>query len=139
MLEQFLSTLEPTAHVWVKERKPAMSADAGRLADDYEQARRLSEHGHKQTRKATGPKQCYNCKKPGHLAQDYLTQTSTEDSTAAVEGKQLPKTENWEKRGDKGLKCFNYQEKGHISRRYPCNAALLCQSQSLPAECVGVS
>ena len=40
VLEQFINTLEPATRVWVKEWKPDTSADAARLADDYEQVRK---------------------------------------------------------------------------------------------------
>ena len=127
VLEQFLNTLEPAARVWVKKRKPATSAEAGRLADDYEQARKPTDHGQQKKEQPPGPRQCYACGKPGHLARDCPTKAKTETSTSAVEGTQLPKTEARDKKGEKELKCFNCGEKGHISRRCPSNAALLCQ------------
>ena len=42
MLEQLLNALPEEVRIWVKERKPKTSAEAGQLADDYAQARRQS-------------------------------------------------------------------------------------------------
>ena len=40
--EQFLNTLAEEVRVWVRERKPTMSKEAGRLAEDYLQARKAT-------------------------------------------------------------------------------------------------
>ena len=129
VLEQFVNTLEPAARVWVKERKPDTSADAARLADDYEQARTQADHGTKKAGRPHEPRKCFNCGKMGHLARDCMAKPKTESLTPAVEETQQPKTE---KRANKSeLKCFNCGEKGHISRRCPSNAALLCQTGRL--------
>ena len=40
MLEQLVSTLPENVRIWVKERKPKTSIEAGQLADDYTQARK---------------------------------------------------------------------------------------------------
>lgn len=40
MLEQLVSTLPENVCIWVKERKPKTSTEAGQLADDYTQARK---------------------------------------------------------------------------------------------------
>jgi len=38
--EQILNTLSQDIQIWVQERKPTTSCEAGLLADDYLQARR---------------------------------------------------------------------------------------------------
>ena len=38
--EQFTEVLPEEVKVWVKERKPRTSEEAGRLAEDYRQARK---------------------------------------------------------------------------------------------------
>ena len=40
VLEQLVSTLPENVRIWVKERKPKTSTEAGQLADDYTQARK---------------------------------------------------------------------------------------------------
>ena len=40
VLEQLLTTLPDEMRIWVSERNPTLSAQAGRLAEDYLQARR---------------------------------------------------------------------------------------------------
>ena len=40
VLEQLVSILPENVRIWVKERKPKTSAEAGQLADDYAQARK---------------------------------------------------------------------------------------------------
>ena len=58
-----------------------------------------------------------------------MAKPKTESLTPAVEETQQQKTE---KRANKSeLKCFNCGEKVHISRGYPSNAALLCQTGRL--------
>ena len=39
VMEQLINTLPGQVRVWVKERKPTSSREAGQLADDYIQAR----------------------------------------------------------------------------------------------------
>ena len=39
--EQFLNTLQADILVWIQERKPTITAEAGRLAEDHWQARTL--------------------------------------------------------------------------------------------------
>ena len=39
--EQFIEVLPEEVRVWVKERKPSTIQEAGRLAEDYRQARKV--------------------------------------------------------------------------------------------------
>ena len=112
--------------MWVKERKPDTSADAARLADDYEQARKQTDNATKKTGRTHEPRLCYACGKMGHMARDCMTKSKTEGLTPAVEETQLLKTEKWANKSE--LKCFNWGQKGHISGRCPSNAALLCEA-----------
>ena len=45
VVEQFLNTLPSNTRIWVTERKPKTVAEAGRLADDYIQARGQKDEG----------------------------------------------------------------------------------------------
>ena len=40
IVEQFLNSLTPDLRVWIRERKPETTSEAGELADQYEQARK---------------------------------------------------------------------------------------------------
>ena len=62
--EQLLNTLPQDVRVWVKERKPATSKEAGRLAEDYLQAQKTtskSKQGLRSDKHPTGPRLCYTC------------------------------------------------------------------------------
>ena len=43
VLEQLLATLPEEVRIWVSESKPTSSAQAGQLAEDYLQARKLTQ------------------------------------------------------------------------------------------------
>ena len=57
--EQFVEVLPEDVKVWVKERKPRTSEEAGRLAEDYRQARKADLWT--TTPKKGGQKSCYSC------------------------------------------------------------------------------
>ena len=73
ILEQLVNTLPEDVRIWVKERKPKTSMEAGQLADDYIQARKQNsgEPSAPVSRKSanipTHPpvRSCHRCGKPG--------------------------------------------------------------------------
>ena len=73
--EQFLTTLPqelPQLRVWVTDRKPKTSTEAGQMADEYVQTRKSTQES-KQVlgeRINKEPLQCHTCGKAGHIAQD---------------------------------------------------------------------
>ena len=73
VVKQLASTVPMKLHIWVAERKSATIAEAGRLADDYLQARRHIRHGNQENRKERNngairePRKCHNCGAEGHL------------------------------------------------------------------------
>ena len=67
ILEQLLDTLPEHVRLWVRERKPRTSEEAGQLADNYLQARGTllpESHG------PSPPGKCPRCCKYGHWARD---------------------------------------------------------------------
>jgi len=63
--EQFVEVLPEEVRVWVKERKPRTTQEAGRLAENYRQARKVELWGPAQktgVKKGTpGQRGCYSC------------------------------------------------------------------------------
>ena len=63
VVEQLLDTLPVDIRIWVHERKPKTNAQAGKLADDYIQARRCSKGmlSLKEERQAVGIQRSHQC------------------------------------------------------------------------------
>ena len=121
--EQFVNVLPEDVKVWVKERKPKTSEEAGRLAEDYRQARKteLWSPGPK-TAKQGGPKSCYTCGQVGHLAKDCSGKKVSLPPPS--KGEDLAK----KKKEEKPLVCYNCGGRGHTSRKCPSDA-MFCRSE----------
>ena len=102
--EQFIGVLPEQARVWVKERKPTSSKEAGQLAEDFRQARKETWESASKTQK-----RCYTCKAVGHLARD----CHQHKDNSMVRGTQE------ESQKSKSIVCFNCKAKGHISKNCP--------------------
>ena len=106
----------------MSERKPKTSQEAGQLADDYQQARRRTQHGvngnqpQEIKKEATILKRCHTCNQVGHLARD------CPKGNKSV-GKMLGKDRPWKTEGD--FRCFNCNQKGHTSKNCP-SSTLFC-------------
>ena len=73
VLEQLLNLLPENVRIWVMEQKPKSSEEAGKLADDYAQARRQNDGRRSDpTKKPMEQKgvRCQRCQRIGHLAKD---------------------------------------------------------------------
>ena len=126
VLEQLLNSLLDDVRVFVRDRKPKTSAEAGKLADDYFTARREA-RGDKKLQKPVV--RCETCKKLGHTASECRRDMYTKATPAAEKGKEeTPKTRP--KRDLNAITCFNCQKKGHFSYDCPSNA-LLCQEAAM--------
>ena len=119
ILEQLLNTLPKDMCIFVKERKPKSSLEASMLVDDYLQARKGIATGPQPTFKK-GPVRCYTCGKPGHVKKDCRQDLDKSPSAA----KDTEKT----KRDLKDMKCFNYQQKGHLATSCP-HGAMFCSER----------
>ena len=68
MVEELVK--EQFTEVWVKERRLRNSEEAGRLAEDYSQARKKDLWVPSAEPKKGIQKVCFICKQPGHVARD---------------------------------------------------------------------
>ena len=121
--EQFVNVLPEDVKVWVKERKPKTSEEAGRLAEDYRQARKaeLWSSGSKPA-KHGGPKSCYSCGQVGHLAKNCSGKKVSPPNPS--KGEDLGK----KKKEEKPLLCYNCGGRGHTSRKCPSDV-MFCRSE----------
>ncbi|XP_065901363.1 uncharacterized protein [Dysidea avara] len=119
--EQFVEVLPEEIKVWVNERKPRTSEEAGRLAEDYRQARKGDLWVPGMEPKKSRQRTCFTCKQPGHLARDCPTKVATGVSSKgedATKGETAVKGER-KKREDKPLVCYNCGGRGYTSRQCP--------------------
>ena len=117
-VEQLLNSMPAAVRVWVAERKPQTVAEAGKLADDHMEARGSVE-GSKQPNpqegpRGAGPRQCYACGKPGHIARDCLQQGAGD-----AQAKGEPGTSNTGQGGREQVRCFRCHQKGHFANKCP--------------------
>ena len=76
-VEQLLNSLPSGVQIWVSERKPKSVAEAGKLTNDYVQARRSKEGSQTEepnSLRTTGHsvRQCFKCGKSGNVSCDCL-------------------------------------------------------------------
>ena len=128
--EQLLNTMPTDLKIWVGERKPKSASEAGRLADDYLQARRrgpgvgtvtrTGQEMRKREKTGVETRQCHNCGRVGHLAHNCWRK----NREITPEGG--PKREKVEKGP---VKCYNCGKRGHLAMQCPDNA-LFCDAGS---------
>jgi len=128
-IEQLLNTMPGDLRIWVGERKPKTAGEAGRLADDYVQARRresglLPKNGQEAKRRekpamvAVESRKCHACGQGGHLVRN-CPNRNTETTPRE------PVTAKKEKTEHSLVKCYNCGKRGHIAMNCPDNA-LFC-------------
>ena len=135
VMEQLLSTVAPDVQLWVRERKPKSSEEAGQLAEDYMQARRQlpgAIKGEREQREKVAAscneevkregrhpnpevRRCYKCGMLGHSASDCrrgIRANGQHQQQAHLQ--------------EREVRCFNCGRSGHKAMRCPGNA-LFCQ------------
>ena len=111
--------------MWVKERKPTTSKEAGCLAEDYLQAWKTAptlglEQSKKEDERPIGA-ECFRCGGVGHLARDCRRRSgnTATGSTAEAQAKSSALAQ---------VRCYNCGQLGHLARMCPSNA-MLCTEQ----------
>ena len=126
VLEQLLETLPAEIRVWVRERKPTTSAQAGQMAEDYLQARRITrpatvskvEPPRKvESRSIPGGQRCHTCGELGHFARDCKSKAKAGGSS---------QTRGMPGRSKEGIRCYNCGRWGHVAMNCPSKAAMYC-------------
>ena len=113
--EQLLETLSKDVHVWMTERKPKTSAEAGQLAEDYLQAWSTmtpTPATTKPDRDRLPPGKCPKCGELGDWASD------CQQIQQYWGGQHRPK-------------CFKCNQKGHLSFNCPVRSSLYCEGVEL--------
>ena len=126
VVEQLVNTLPSDLRIWLSERKPVTSVEAGKLADDYAQARRQVRRtpiDQKEDGGGGGPdkRKCHKYGGEGHFKRN----CPVKDEPGADRARASP----GRNRTDKGIKCFNCHRYGHMSMNCPDKANFYCGDQ----------
>ena len=126
-----MEVLPEEVRVWVKERKPRTSEDAGRLAENYRQARKteLWTPALKTSARRGIQRDYYSCGQLGHMAKDCSSGGGKKvSSSTSLKGEDVVKVEKRLKKDEKPLMCYNCGGRGHTSRQCPSDA-FFCETR----------
>ena len=125
--EQFLSILPEDVRVSVIERQPKNGEEASQFAENYLQARSTSITP-KQAKVPTT--KCPRCGRHGHWARDWPRPRNVEgrDANATTGDSNQRRNPNSRPLNMDGVRCYNCNEKGHISSNCPKRSLYCGQS-----------
>ena len=113
--------LPEDVRIWVNERKPKNSQEAGQLAENYLQARSTTEPKRSQETERIPTTRWPKCGLYGHWACDVLSNRPKAD-TSSVKPPEYPQTRP---HCLESVSCFKCNEKGHIAANCPRKSFLL--------------
>lgn len=120
--------------IWLSEKKPTTSREAGKLADEYYLARQRqgrdlggrTQDSQKQGASHHEPRKCYLCGQPGHWVRNCpkrgAVEHTSEKSPPTPTDPPAQRETNSKPQPDK--KCYNRHKQGHLANR--CPSALYC-------------
>lgn len=136
LIEQLLNNMPADLRVWLSDKKPSTSKEAGRLADDYVLARKRNPTPaevptHDSRKQGTAVNRdsrrtCFLCGQPGHVIRNCPKKTSESSQDTAPPTQPTPpgqKDPNPKPQSER--KCYNCHKRGHLANRCP-NNALYC-------------
>eukprot|EP00731_Ephydatia_muelleri_P001970 Em0001g1970a len=115
ILEQLVNTLQTEVRVWVTERNPKTSAEAAKLADDYQSARKQNGSRLVQERKFDQKATVDDKKK---TASETVPRQGSEPKGDSATQMAVGKRSS----SKREIRCFNCKETGHMARDCPSNA-----------------
>ena len=126
VVEQLASMLPTDLRIWVVERKPANGVEAGRLADDYAQARRhirqdKPDGEDKSSNGTVDVRKCHKCGAEGHFRRNCPVK---DGPGVDVSGNKEPRLF---KKPEKTVNCYNCGKNGHIIDELPGQSQLFLQ------------
>ena len=130
--------LPEEVRVWVKEHKPESSVIAGRLPEDYQQARKTAEEDPIRIKEKypEGGKRCLICRRIGHIAKDcpnksYRINMRTPEGNISTGPRDNSFSTGPRDNSSKQavLRCYTCDGKGHTSKQCP-SRALFCGNSS---------
>ena len=126
--QQLLVALLEDVRLWVTERKPKGSAEAGHLAEDYLQARSTENtkpaKQEKKIQERPPPGKCPKCGTAGHWASQCPNRRARRDATGSQRNPKLTYFE--------GVKCFSCNEQGYIATNCPKRSLYCDQAETRP-------
>ena len=132
VMEQFITMLPEDIRVWVKEHKPGTSKIAGKLAEDYHQARKTADDDQVRSKEKPpeGGRRCLVCHKTGHLARECAKKNPKQSvRSSSMEGPHNSTNREESRHCQAVLRCYTCDGKGHTSKQ--CTSkALFCRNRN---------